>query len=115
MVSPNFFTQWNIQPILGRTFSRDEAVRVLDYKSLDRDAVMVISYSLWQARFGGQADVLGKTVEANGRKFTIIGVMPRHFQFPSGAYPTFWVPVENSNPREDLATSKCLRSQRRNG
>src|SRR5438876_10763940 len=102
-VSPNFFTQWNINPILGRTFSKDEAARVLDYKSLDRDTVMVISYSLWQSRFGGQPDVLGKTIEGNGRHFTIIGVMPSHFQFPSGAYPTFWVPVGNSDPHEELS------------
>jgi len=108
MVSPNFFTQWNIKPILGRTFFKHEAVRVLDYKSLDRDAVMVASYSLWQSRFGGRADVLGQTIEANGRTFTIIGVMPRHFQFPGGARPTFWIPVENSNPHEDLANIKMF-------
>src|SRR5262245_22765669 len=63
MVSPNFFTQWNIKPILGRTFSGDEAVRVLASNALDRDTVMVVSYSLWQSRFGGQADVLGKTID----------------------------------------------------
>src|SRR5688572_18748380 len=39
VVSPNFFKPWNVKPILGRTFAPDEAVRVLDYKSLDRDAV----------------------------------------------------------------------------
>jgi predicted permease len=101
-VSSNFFSQWNIRPMLGRTFSKDEAVRRIDYQSLDRDAVMVVSYSLWQSRFGGQTDALGKTIEANGRHFTIIGVMPPHFQFPNGAYPTSWIPVENSNPKEHL-------------
>ena len=101
-VSPNFFAQWGIKPILGRTFSKGEAARRLDYKSLDRDTVMVVSYSLWQSRFGGQADVIGKTIEANDRHFTIIGVMPPYFQFPSGAYPTFWLPVENPTPKEDL-------------
>jgi putative ABC transport system permease protein len=101
-VSPNFFPLWDIKPILGRTFGQDEAVRRLDYKSVDRDAVAVVSYSFWQSRFGGQADVLGKTIEANGRQFTIIGVMPPHFQFPNGAYPTVWLPVQNSNPDETL-------------
>jgi len=99
-VSANFFAQWNIQPILGRTFSKDEAVRLLDYKTVERDTVMVISYALWQSRFGGQLDVLGKMIEGNGRRFTIIGVMPAHFQFPSGARPTFWIPVGNSDPKE---------------
>src|SRR5262245_5193704 len=83
-VSPGFFKVWNIQPILGRTFSNDEAVRLIDYETVDRDAVMILSYSLWRSRFGGQSDVLGKTIEANGRHFTVIGVMPPHFQFPSG-------------------------------
>ena len=95
-VSPNFFARWNINPILGRTFSKDEAVRRIDWTLLDRDAVMVASYSLWQSRFGGQPDVLGKTIEANGRHFTIIGVMPPSFQFPDGARATAWIPVENS-------------------
>src|SRR6185503_10048891 len=62
-VSPNFFAQWQIKPILGRTFAKDEAVRMLDYKTVDRDTVMVVSYSFWQSHFGGQPDVLGKTIE----------------------------------------------------
>jgi putative ABC transport system permease protein len=107
-VPPNFFSQWDIKPVLGRTFGKDEAVRRLDYRSLDRDAVMVVSYSFWQSRLGGQADVLGKVIEANGRHFTIIGVMPRHFQFPNGAYPTAWVPVENSDPREELGNIRMF-------
>ncbi len=70
---------------------------------------MVVSYALWQSRFGGQADVIGKTIEANGRHFTIIGVMPPHFQFPSGAYPTFWVPVENPDPSDvELANTQIF-------
>jgi predicted permease len=107
-VSPNFFAQWNIPPILGRTFSKEEAVRLTDYKSLERDTVMVVSHSFWQSRFGGQPDVLGKTIEANGHHFTIIGVMPRHFQFPNGAGPAFWLPVENSNPHEELPNLKAF-------
>jgi putative ABC transport system permease protein len=101
-VSPNFFSQWNIKPILGRTFAKDEAVRRIDYQTIDRDSVIVLSYSLWQSRFGGQADALGKTIDANGRHFTIIGIMPPHFQFPNGAYPTSWIPVQNPNPIEHL-------------
>lgn len=101
-VPPNFFSQWDIKPVLGRTFGKDEAVRRVDWRSLDRDAVMVVSYSFWQSRLGGQADVLGKVIEANGHHFTIIGVMPRYFQFPNGAHPTVWIPVENSNPQETL-------------
>jgi putative ABC transport system permease protein len=95
-VSPNFFRQWDIQPILGRAFSEDEAARLVGFSAVDRDTVMVVSFSCWRSRFGGRADVLGKTVEGNGRQFTIIGVMPPHFRFPGGAGERFWIPVENS-------------------
>jgi predicted permease len=107
-VSPNFFRQWEIRPILGRTFAKDEAARLVDYKTLDRDTVMVLSHALWQSRFGGRTDVLGKTIEANGSRFTIIGVMPPHFQFPGGAYPTFWIPVANSDPHEELGNIRVF-------
>ncbi|HVY69789.1 MAG TPA: ABC transporter permease [Verrucomicrobiae bacterium] len=102
MVSPNFFNQWGIPPVLGRTFSADEAARVVDYDTQDRDTVMVLSHSLWQGRFGGRPDVIGQTMEANGRHFTVIGVMPPTFRFPEGNYPTFWTPVGTTNPREKL-------------
>src|SRR5438445_1916235 len=105
-VSPNFFSPWNFQPMLGRTFAKEEAARLIDHGKLDRDAVMVVSYSLWQSRFGGDPAALGKMIEGNGRHFTIIGVMPPHFQFPDGARPTFWVPVEN--PREQAANDKMF-------
>ncbi len=108
VVSPNFFAQWNIQPILGRTFSKDEAVRLVHNDRLDRNAVMVVSHSLWQSRFGGQSDVLGKTIDANGRQFTIIGVMPRHFQFPGGAYPQYWIPGDNFSPLKDISSIRMF-------
>ena len=105
-VSTNFFSPWNIRPMLGRTFGADEAARLVDFGKLDRDAVMVLSHSLWQSRFGGDRNVLGKVIEGNGRHFTIIGVMPPQFQFPGGAGPTFWVPV--ANPREQVANVKVF-------
>ncbi len=108
-VSANFFALWNIKPLLGRTFGKDEAVRLNEDGEPERDCVMVLSYLLWQSRFGGDAAVLGRTFGASGRHFTVIGVMPPHFQFPAGAYPIFWVPAETPPPRDvELANNRMF-------
>ena len=62
-----------VRPLLGRVF-----------ESTDADArAVVISYGLWQTQFAGDAAVLGRTVNLNGAAYTIIGVMPRAFYFPT--------------------------------
>jgi putative ABC transport system permease protein len=73
------------EPLLGHTFSNTEA----------NDPVLVLSYALWQSRFAGSPQVLGQSMELNGKAFTIIGVMPREFSFPSSDYK-FWVPLEGA-------------------
>ena len=45
----------------------------------------VISYALWQERFQGDLDILGKTIDLDRRPYAIIGVMPRDFEFPLDA------------------------------
>jgi predicted permease len=62
-----------VSPMLGRVFDRGTA---------DVSAI-VISYGLWQSQFGIRADVLGQKVNLDGATFTIIGVMPRGFYFPT--------------------------------
>ena len=94
IVSPNFFKLWGVSPALGRTFAQDEAGPVDAAGIPQRDTVIVLSYSLWQSLLGGDRAVLGKTVELSGRHFTVVGVMPPHFQYPLGASTKFWVPAE---------------------
>jgi putative ABC transport system permease protein len=53
--------------------------------------VVVLSYSMWQRYFGGQTDVLGRSILVDGKPSTIVGVMPPQFQFPD-AQTLFWVP-----------------------
>jgi putative ABC transport system permease protein len=71
---PELFKVLGVEPLLGRTFSPDD-------DAPGKDDVAVLSYSLWQRRFGGQPDIVGQPITLNGYKFTIIGVMPANFQF----------------------------------
>ena len=73
-VPTNFFPLLGVEPILGRVFTASEERR--------REAVALLSYGLWQRRFGGSANVLGSEIVKDGRKSRIIGVMPASFQFP---------------------------------
>lgn len=72
MASSEVFQALGTQPLLGRTFTAEEDHR-------DRDAVIVLSYEFWQSRLAGRSDVLGSTINANGRQRTVIGVMPPGF------------------------------------
>ncbi|HUB31122.1 MAG TPA: ABC transporter permease [Terracidiphilus sp.] len=78
----NFFGLMGRAPVLGRTFSTDEP---------DGHQV-VLSYRLWQTRFGGSPRVLGQTVELNGLTSQIVGVMPQGFAFPSER-TLLWTPA----------------------
>ena len=60
--------------------------------SAGANSVVVLSHGLWQRRFGGRDDALGKTLAMNGRAMQIIGVMPEGFAFPSRE-TQFWVPT----------------------
>ena len=82
--SPNFFQVLGAQPALGRTFLPEE-------EQAGRDQVVVLSNAFWQQRFGGGLDALGRTLQIDGRSFTVIGVMPPNFAFPP-AMP-LWMPL----------------------
>jgi predicted permease len=74
----SLFETLGVKPLLGRTYAAAEAVS-------GGPRVAVISYSLWQRRFGGARDVVGRVIPLSGERYTIIGVMPRGFAFPRGA------------------------------
>ncbi|MGH9311610.1 MAG: ABC transporter permease, partial [Vicinamibacterales bacterium] len=71
----NIFDALVVRPIAGRTYTPEEDVP-------NGPAVAVISYELWQRRFGGDAAAVGRSIELNGRPFQVVGVMPRGFCLP---------------------------------
>ena len=77
-VSQGLFEILGVAPILGRTFTADE-------DQPDHDQVVILSYGLWQRRFGADPNILGQTLQLNNRSRTVIGVMPKGFQFPEVA------------------------------
>ncbi|MGC1414364.1 MAG: ABC transporter permease [Candidatus Acidiferrum sp.] len=86
LVSVNFFSVLGVSPAIGRSFSPDEQIP-------GHANVSVISYHFWRTRFGGDPQVLGRSVvAANGEKHTVIGVMPPGFSFPDKT--DVWTPRE---------------------
>jgi len=73
-VTAGFFSILGVAPMIGRSFT--------DAESADRDsAVVLLSYALWQRRFGGDPSIVGKGVQLNGRTNTVVGVLPPDLRF----------------------------------
>ena len=85
--SGNFFDVLGVPPALGRYFTAQE-------DRAGRGDLVVLSYGLWQRRFGGRPDVLGKNVILNGVPSTIIGVAPLRFRYPDDRVE-LWAPMAN--------------------
>lgn len=85
IVTANFFPLVGIKPALGRSFLAEE-----DRPEANKAAM--ISYRLWQSRYGGERDIIGRTILLNGEKHTVVGVMPARFQFLQDAVD-IWTPL----------------------
>ncbi len=91
-VSTNIFTLLGVSPLLGRTFSAEEGVA-------NQNHVVILSYGLWKRKFGGDANVVGKTIQLSGVPHVVVGVMPATARLfvptgsQTGAPPQLWVPI----------------------
>ena len=83
LVSDGFFRTLGVAPLLGRDFYTGE-----DLPSGPES--VILSYSTWQKRYGGQKDVIGKAVALSGIPYTIVGVMPQSFEFAPRNNAEFW-------------------------
>jgi predicted permease len=89
LVSANYFDVLKVKPVLGRVFLAEERG-----EQEGGAAVAVISFGMWQTRFGGDPKVLGKTIRLNRHELTIIGVAPREFHGSlAGVVYDVWIPV----------------------
>jgi putative ABC transport system permease protein len=82
-VSANFFPLLGVEAFLGRTFTQQEDAphTVRPEEPPHGDRVVILSYALWQRRFGGDPAVLGKTVHLDRVGHTVIGILPPDFRF----------------------------------
>ncbi len=85
-VSPCLFALLGAKPLLGRTFLPEE-------ERLGNHRVVVLSYGFWRDQWGGDPDVIDKTVELDGEQYTIIGVMPPDFRYSMRDPAPFWLPL----------------------
>ncbi len=84
MMSADVFAALRTQPEIGRVFREDE-------DKLGAAPVAVISHGLWKNRFGGDAGIVNRTINLDGKAYTVLGIMPAGFEFPNKV--DLWVPV----------------------
>lgn len=81
-----FFQTFRVQPMLGRAYTADE-------EAPGRNQVALLSYKLWQSRFGGDPGIVGRSIRLNAEPVTVIGVMPASF-----VAPLFFGPIDLWRP-----------------
>lgn len=92
-----------VRPVVGRGFTPDEE------RAGDDARVVLVGHGLWQRAFGGESELVGRTVRLNGEAYEIVGVMPEGINFPFGA--ELWVPTRfgTSGTRHFMYTTGRLR------
>ena len=95
--SANFFSVLGVDPMLGRTFQAGEDTQ-------GGPKVTILTYGLWQRRFGGDQGIVGRALTLNGESYTVIGVLPASFQFALRP-ADLWVPYQ---PTQNQLTRRFM-------
>ncbi|MGH9430707.1 MAG: ABC transporter permease [Terriglobia bacterium] len=103
VATTNTFSLLGVNPVMGRGFIPSDGGHA-------GNRAMILGYNLWQKSFGGRKDVLGKKLTLDAQPFTVVGIMPRWFQFPEGAElwvaPRYQVPAHPLRPEVNPATMR---------
>jgi predicted permease len=88
LATGNYFDMLGVKPALGRFFHQQDDLRA------GASPYAVLSYNSWQARFGGDLGIVGKSVRINGLSYSVLGIAPRDFHGTELFYwPEIWVPM----------------------
>jgi macrolide transport system ATP-binding/permease protein len=85
-VSDGFFSTLGVKPLLGRVFLPGEDLA-------GRPKIVILTYGTWLKRFGGRRDIVGQSVNLGDGDYTIVGVLPREFEFAPRRDSEFWAPL----------------------
>jgi putative ABC transport system permease protein len=98
-VTVNFFATFGVQPMLGRAFDNEEGF-------VNGPRAVILSHRLWQRRYGGDPQIVGRTLKTDNGAITVIGVMPPDFKFPS--YAQVWTPfARDTGEMKSRASRYC--------
>jgi len=100
IVLPSLLPTLGVEPLRGRNFLSEETTK-------GRDHVALITYGLWQRRFGGGEDAIGKPVYLDNVQYQIVGILPRDFQLEAPV--DLWVPLTTTDPDINVRNSHFLR------
>ena len=100
--TPDLFNVLKSQASLGRTFTADEAV-------VGKDRVVVLSHGFWTRALAGDASVIGKSIQLDSVPYTVVGVMPAAFEFPTSTNVEAWTPLA-FDPKDMHGRSRRARS-----
>ncbi|HZL93880.1 MAG TPA: ABC transporter permease, partial [Vicinamibacterales bacterium] len=100
--TPGLFNVLKSQATLGRTFTADEAV-------VGNDRVVVLSHGFWSRALAGDASVIGKAIQLDSVPYTVVGVMPPAFEFPTSTNVEAWTPLA-FDPKDMHGRSRRARS-----
>jgi putative ABC transport system permease protein len=90
--TPNFFSTLGVKPILGRDFAAaDQVISSTDASIPPK--VALLTYKFWRTQLGGDPHVVGRTIELHDGSVTVIGVLPRDFEFAPAGNAQVWVPL----------------------
>lgn len=100
-VTSTLFDVLGVKPLFGQTFSPHA-------DQLGHNHEVILTYALWQNRFRGEPDIIGRPIALDGSPYTVVGILPASFDFPTQHE---LVPIEGSTPKADLFVPEVFEKQ----